>query len=770
MDGPARRRLERTRRILKTITIARAALWSAVVLVGGALVWTGIERVSSPRTPTLSAPVTGLTVGLITGLTVVAAIGVGLTLARPWRPWSLPAVALWIEARVPTLRYALVTLAGDVVTDGDESAIPAPVARALATRVREADWDDALRETARRALTGPAALLGALALVLLVVPHLAPAVRPRGFAVTLPSAGAATVASAAVLADPLAHVHATVTPPAYARLPVRTLDDPPAIAALVGSALAIEATGHASDLRVSLVTAAQDSVAAATLSRAAMPIQPAASRSRARSTAHGPVSLPVRALDGGRWRVTLPMPSAPVALRLAGPGRDRVVVLDPQPDQTPRVALVAPTRDTVVRAPQGTLPLAAGAEDDLGLVSGGFEYVISSGEGENFTFRTGRLGAATFGGARAGRLAARLDLGALALKPGDLVHVRALARDARPGALPGASATRVIRVARAGEYDSVAVEGAPPPDADTAAFGQRMLLQLTEALVGRAEARRAPLARPAIVAESRTIGADQARLRRRVGDAVFSRTGGAASGEESQGSEDASERRGTRSPSELLAEASRATGAGAGGALEGEAAEAPVTAINRPLLEAYNAMWDAGRALEIGEPRRALAPMRRAIAALERARAAERIYLRGRPAAVVVDLAKVRGAGHVAGDTLHPAARDATPGAAALYPSLDPAARARAAALDRALVLLARGTPAVRAAAVDSLALLRVSRARHRPPPSPTRSAGRSRRSRRATMQPFLSPAPAARHSAPLHPATAGAGGWTAGWQDLRSR
>jgi hypothetical protein len=69
-----------------------------------------------------------------------------------------------------------------------------------------------------------------------------------------------------------------------------------------------------------------------------------------------------------------------------------------------------------------------------------------------------------------------------------------------------------------------------------------------------------------------------------------------------------------------------------------------VLAVNKPLLEAYNHMWDAGRALEIAEPRQALAPMRKAIAALQRARAAERIYLRGRPPTVVVDLNKVRGA------------------------------------------------------------------------------------------------------------------------------
>jgi hypothetical protein len=65
---------------------------------------------------------------------------------------------------------------------------------------------------------------------------------------------------------------------------------------------------------------------------------------------------------------------------------------------------------------------------------------------------------------------------------------------------------------------------------------------------------------------------------------------------------------------------------------------------------------------------------------------------------VVVDLAKVRLAGGVRGDTLRPAAR------AAAWPALDPDARRRAASLDRALALLPRDAHA----AADTLALLRV--------------------------------------------------------------
>jgi hypothetical protein len=82
-----------------------------------------------------------------------------------------------------------------------------------------------------------------------------------------------------------------------------------------------------------------------------------------------------------------------------------------------------------------------------------------------------------------------------------------------------------------------------------------------------------------------------------------------------------------------------------------------------------------------------------ALAAIERARQAERVYLRGRPAAVVVDVNRARLAGKR--DSLPPAAR--TPGSAGTSPI--PAHR-----FEQAAALLQHD----REAAVDSLMLLRV--------------------------------------------------------------
>jgi hypothetical protein len=248
-----------------------------------------------------------------------------------------------------------------------------------------------------------------------------------------------------------------------------------------------------------------------------------------------------------------------------------------------------------------------------------------------------------------------------------------------------------------------------------------MLILLTEAL----EKRRPRLARETLVSESRSIGRDQTRLRRRVGDIIFQRLGDDPTGEHGHGPDeeladtaslrgdsvarDSSRRAAVRAGrsardvaaadsadsarAALLRAASAATGRGEE-ILDFEGDETPVVAINRPLLEAYNAMWEASRELDQGETGRALPPMRRALEAIQRARQAERIYLRGKAPAVVVDLARVRLTGKETGS---PSARVARGPA-------DPAAARRAERLTAAIEMASR-TPA---AAIDSLVLLRI--------------------------------------------------------------
>jgi len=170
---------------------------------------------------------------------------------------------------------------------------------------------------------------------------------------------------------------------------------------------------------------------------------------------------------------------------------------------------------------------------------------------------------------------------------------------------------------------------------------------------------------------------------------IFARLGASAESEESQQLDDSAP---PRTPDQLLAAADSATNAGAT-ALDFEGDETPVVAVNRTLLEAYQAMWDAERRLQVVEPDSALPFMRAALAAIQRARAAERLYLRGRPPNAVVDVAHARLAGK---------REDAASATRAPRTALDTTATRRAQRFEAALVL-----PYARAVE-DSLSVLRV--------------------------------------------------------------
>jgi hypothetical protein len=373
-----------------------------------------------------------------------------------------------------------------------------------------------------------------------------------------------------------------------------------------------------------------------------------------------------------------------------------VLVLEPIADSVPVVRLDAPARDTVLRVARGSLALAADVRDDLGLLEGAFEIIISAGGGELYTFRTIMVGTQRFdAGVKSAQLAGAVRLDSLGLKPGDLMHMRAIARDRNDVAGPGrgASETRTVRIARADEYDSVSVDPAPPSEPEKDAMSQRMILQQTQELV--AERRRISAA--TLTQRSRRIAIDQTKLRKKVGEVVFTRLGEDGGGEHEHFAGDGHEHapEGKVDPDALLAAAERAANVDPTRNLDHDGDETPVVAINRPLLEAYNHMWRAGEELELGAPERAIPWMQRAIEALQRARAAERIYLRGRPPRVVVDINRVRLAGK---DEARPSPR--TPRAA-----LDPVRAARLARFDAALGVVATSP----LAAADSLLLIRVT-------------------------------------------------------------
>ena len=577
----------------------------------------------------LGVPTLSIALSTLVGVAVAVVL-----LLRTRGVRSLSRVALWVEERTPSLRYSLVTVA-----DGVQS----PTVDAQAMGVPW--WTDA-QQALLKALLAPAiAALLAVALVMWA---------PLSRTVTGAESAATAAARAAKVTDVLAVVRVAVTPPAYSGRPATAVDDPTSIETLVGSVITVSGDGDAKRL-----TASADST---------------------------PRSVAQR---GSGWSVTLAMPARPGIVRLhSAAGRDRLIVLAPITDAAPAVTLLIPKHDTIVRRATGMFPLHAQLRDDIGLRDASFELVVSSGSGENFTFRTTTIARTSLGGRLETTLDARVSLDSLKLQPGDILQLRAVARDANnvngPGI--GSSETRALRVARADEYDSISVEALPPPEEQGSVLSQRMLINLTEALVKRQRS----LARPMLVSESQRIAADQRKLRKRVGDIVFQRMGGEPLSEEGADEPE----RGKLTPEQVLAMADSVTGASAGGVMDVEGDETPILAINKPLLEAFNAMWDAGRALEVGEPAKALPPMRIALAAIEKARQAERIYLRGKPSTAIVDVAKARLQGKDKGIASIREPR----------PVIDPIIRRRSATFERVTSLIARDPDA----AADSLLLMRV--------------------------------------------------------------
>ena len=593
--GGAVRRIHRTRSVVIAAALGRALLLAAAVALGIIALAMLIDLMQPiPR----GARETVMPLAVVT-----AAIVLGATLWRHRRATSVRHVARWVEEHEPRLEFALLT-----AIDGETS--PA-IRQQLDAVIGTVHWEQTVARRLRAALAAPLAVIAILGALLLLAPA---ASRAR---VTAPAPGdllAVPSARGADDIDPLAQLVVTVTPPAYARRPTVTHENPTSLEGLAGSSVTVR--GRRS---TELPTATLDST-----------------------------RVVVRALDA-QWTATFRMPDRPAALRLRHRASERIIVVEPVPDSTPVVALERPSADTVLAMPAGQLDFSAALHDDIGIAAGGIEYIVSTGSGEAFSFRSGTLAPVAGAGRTNITLTARVPLDSLKLAPGDIVHFRVFARDGNTisGPSTGFSDTRAVRIARADERDSVAVDAAPPQEADASLISQRMLIILTEAL----QARRARMSRPDVVTESRRIGADQKKLRRTVGDIIFTRLGNEPDVDHVHGPGDVHDA-GDMTPAELLRAAEQANRAGSrSDPLDYHGDESPVIAINRPLLEAYNHMWDASRELEIGEPGRALPAMRAALAAIQRARQAERIYLRGRAAPVIVDVAEVRLQGKDTGGT-----------------------------------------------------------------------------------------------------------------------
>lgn len=537
-------RVSRVQRLIATGAIASALIWGVAAAIGvlaiTVLMHPWLGRDGDPRR---------------TPAIIELFVVTSLMLWRVRHIWSRQRVALWIEEKIPRLQYALVTAMDPAAAD-TRKELDALVAR------------EDLRSVALKAVRKKLTPAGVALVLMGGLLYISPAVhggRP-GLGAVLRK-GAAT--SPKVPGSRLEMLTAEVVPPAYVRQRSQRLDDPESISALVGSAITIRGPAGPTGITARLGEAV------------------------------------IRVSDSrDEWSARLTMPSSPAAIRFTDRGHDRIIVLEPRNDLEPKVVLVAPVHDTTLRTPKLVTTIRAQISDDVGLNDGWFEYLISSGSGETFTGRTINTPAERFDGARTGSLAATLDLSSLKLGQGDVLSIRAIARDLNnlSGPGTGTSDTRTIRIARADEYDSLSIEAAAPPPIDSSAMSQRMLILMTEALVKKEKT----LARSEWVKQSSDIGTMEDRIRKRVYDILY-------------------EQDSPEGPSDT------------------EEAETEIRAIRNPdLKQAYDALWQAVRSLQIAEPKEALPPMRVALKALDRARLAQRLYLRGAQPKIIVDLERVR--------------------------------------------------------------------------------------------------------------------------------
>lgn len=424
----ARERVRRAQyRMLGTVVLA-ALLWGAVLAMAVVSLAAGANALAP-----LGATAREIIIPL---MIVTAAAAAGLVLWRGRAARSIQRVALWIEEREPSLNYVLVTAI-------DEVLAPLGQNRALHAAANGTDIDAVVRHAWQHSL-GRAVLacvvLGAVLAVLGPGDLLRAAEREL--------AERAMPTAQPPMPNRLQSLRARVTPPAYTRLPALVIEEPPNVAALVGSRITLEGNGTAAGIIATL----------------------------------GTRELSATTEERG-WAITETMPADPTVLTLRDRGYRRLLALEPQADSAPGVRLHLPARDTTYQSvPKGKLEIDAALSDDIGLDYGYVEYLLSSGSEESFDTKLITGAREPFANARAARVHAILDLDTLKLSPGSVIHIRVIAYDYNDVTGPGkgVSETRTLKIAE--PVDSTSINAAPPLPIDSMWISQRLLNMRTDTL------------------------------------------------------------------------------------------------------------------------------------------------------------------------------------------------------------------------------------------------------------------------------------------------
>lgn len=680
LAAPVERLLARVRAAWRRAVLLRGLAWAPALLLWAALALVLADLLVPMRAALREAL---RWVPLLLGLGALA-----WTAHRLLRPPPPRRFALLAEERIPALENRLATALEAPLPDG-------VVARAFAADAERRIVAAGPRGVVPAGLRTPGTLLAAAAVLAL------------GFAIAFPSAAAEAWLRWSAPADAYAsaweevraetlpgrapppipgfdELRWSVQPPAYAGLETREGrgDDP--IAALPGSTVRI---------------------------RSRFP----ARWSEVRAEAIGGAPLAVRRA-GDEWSVALVLPADARGVTLeARAGGDvvdrRVVPLAVLADQPPDVQLLEPAEDLVLASAAGSLVFRAAASDDHGVGAFHLHWTHSRGSGESYEFvegdwpfgRVERAGK----GARGERT---VDLAALGLEPGDILHVRAVAADRNDVTGPGESVsrTRIVRVARPEELDQVNTDiGMPPELPEDPLLSQRMVLLMTE----RLQRDRPRLAEDDFRRRAAGIARHQGRLKDVVGEQVYVRQtdaiqaqglefgyveegGGAAGGHAHEEDGDEHGHDEAPDPEEVLERASEATGQGTMDEVAHRHDESAILEVNRDLMRLHDLMWASQQQLELLRPDSAIPPQRAALELIQRLNRAERVYPRGDVRVDPIDPAAARGEGKL--DEAAPAGRRAGTPLPSLLPLL--------AELDRVAAGLGTRPPRQSSMAISDLA------------------------------------------------------------------
>src|ERR1051325_10851425 len=300
--------------------------------------------------------------------------------------------------------------------------------------------------------------------------------------------------------------------------------------------------------------------------------------------------------------------------RSPGHGVKTLIGLSATPDRPPQVKVTQPGHDLFTADINRSIDLAFDADDDFGLATLTIHVTKVSGSGERFTFvedtipvRLDRVSQQHWTGR------ATLSLALLKLEPGDVVVYKAVATDRRPGAPPAEADAWIVDITSPGMTPAA---GFSMDDAENKyALSQQMVILKTERLIAASKT----IAPDSVTSRAQSIAAEQRAVR---AEFVFM-----------MGGEVAEDIIAAAGLTDLNEEAEAAAEADiAAGRLQNHGRVA--------LVQAVRFMSRASTTLNTGNPTKALAEEKAALAFLQQAFSRTRYLLRALTQRERLDLAR----------------------------------------------------------------------------------------------------------------------------------